>query len=119
MGQQPFAVLDHSFLMARGAQEAALARVSHQKFMAALRTFDPCKATMQIAALQITINDVHYVRPPESINRGIAFVPGPFQFFEVGLHALVIGAGARIARAVNIAGHKIDRQRRPHEVDNP
>jgi hypothetical protein len=41
MGQQPFAVLDHSFLMARGAQEAALARVSHQKFMAALRTFKP------------------------------------------------------------------------------
>ena len=72
--------------------------------MAALRTFDPCKATMQIAAIQITINDLHDIRPPESVIRGIALVPEPFQFFEVGLYALVIAACARMARAVDIAG---------------
>ena len=89
---------------------AALARVSHQKFMAALRTFDPCKATMQIAAIQKTINDLHYIRPPESVISCIALVPEPFQFFEVGLYALIIAACARMARVVDIAGaDKIDR----------
>jgi hypothetical protein len=39
---------------------------------------------MQIAAIQLTINDLHDTWLPEPENRGIAFVPDPFQFFEVG-----------------------------------
>ena len=70
--------------------------------MAALHALDPCKATTQVAAIQITINDLHDIRPPESVIRGIALVPEPFQFFEVGLYALIIAACARVARAVNI-----------------
>ena len=65
---------------------------------------------MQIPVIQITINDLHDIRPPESVIRCIAFVPEPFQFFEVGLYALIIPACARMARAVDIASaYEIDR----------
>lgn len=71
--------------------------------MAAAFTFDPCETTVKIAAIQIAMDDIYYIRSPEPEARGISIVPDLFEFLEMGFYALVVGAGAGITGAVNVS----------------
>lgn len=102
IGKQPLTVFHDSFLMARGTQVAPLARVAHQEFMTALAAFDPCETALQIAAIQIAIDDVHYIRPPEPETGSVPIFPDLLKLFEVGFYALIVGAGAGVARAIDV-----------------
>jgi len=53
--------------MARWAEVAAFAGECQQVFMAAISAFHTGKAVVQIAAIQIPINHLLKIRPPESI----------------------------------------------------
>jgi hypothetical protein len=70
--------------------------------MTAFGTFNPCETASKIAAIQITMDDIYYTRSPEPKTRGISIIPDLFERFEVGFNALVEGAGAGIAGAIDI-----------------
>ena len=53
--------------MAGGAKMPALARKCQQIFMAAIFTFHPCKAVVQIAAVEIAIDHMLDIWPPETV----------------------------------------------------
>ena len=71
--------------------------------MAAAFTSDPCKPTVKVAAIQIAMDDIYYIRSPEPKARGISIVPDLFEFFEMGFYALLVGAGAGITGAINVS----------------
>jgi hypothetical protein len=48
------------------------------------------------------MDDIHYIKTPESETRGISIVPDLFEFFEMRFNALVVGAVAGIAEAIGI-----------------
>ena len=58
--------------------------------MAAAVTSDPGKSKMEIAAVQIVIDNVHYKWAPEAVAPHVPVFPGAFQLFEVRFDALVI-----------------------------
>jgi len=75
--------------------------------MPAVCTLYPCETTMQIATIQITLDDIHDMGTPESKTRGILVVPNLFQFFEMRCDAFVVVTGAWVARAIDVAGREI------------
>ncbi len=68
----------------------ALAGEGQEVFMAAVITFDAGKAVVQIAAIEITIDHLLYIRPPESVRPGEVFVIDPDKGFKVVLYTVVI-----------------------------
>ena len=56
MHAKPLPEFDNPFLMAGGAEVAALTREGQQVFVAAVFTFDAGKTIVQIAAIEITID---------------------------------------------------------------
>jgi hypothetical protein len=64
---QPFPEFHHAFLVAGGAEVAALAGKSKQIFVAAVFAFYTGKTVAQITAIEITVNNLLDIRPPESI----------------------------------------------------
>jgi len=69
--------------------------------MTAFGTFNPCETASKIAAIQITMDDIYYIKSPEPKTRGISIIPDLFELFEVGFNALVEDAGAGIAGAID------------------
>jgi hypothetical protein len=53
--------------MTRGAKVATLAGKCQQIFMTAIFTFHPGKAVVQIATIEITIDHLLDIGPPESV----------------------------------------------------
>ena len=80
---------------------APFARKCEQIFVAACLAFDSGKAEVQIAALQVSVDNILYIRLPEPQAVRISIVPNLFQFFEMRFNALVEATGARIAWAVD------------------
>jgi len=76
--------------------------MGQQVFMSALIAAHPGKAEVQIAALQIAVNRIRHIRPPEPIPRCVSIIPEAFQLFKVVLHATKITAGLRIAGPIGI-----------------
>src|SRR5664280_1144386 len=64
---QPLPEFHHALLMARRAEVAALAGKCQQVFMATAFAFHTGKTVLQIAAIEITVNNLLDIRPPESI----------------------------------------------------
>ena len=64
---EPFPEFHHALLMARWTEMTALAGEGQKIFMTAIFTFQTGKAVMQIAAIEITIDDLLDIRPPESV----------------------------------------------------
>jgi hypothetical protein len=87
---EPFPEFHHAFLMAGGAEVAALAGKSQQVFVAAVFAFDTGKAVAQIAAIKITIDHLFDIGPPETVLPGEVFVVGLNEGFKIILHAVVI-----------------------------
>ena len=64
---EPFPEFHHPLLVAGWTKVAALARKCQQIFMAAVFTFHTCKAVVQITAIEIAIDHLLDVGPPESV----------------------------------------------------
>jgi len=69
--------------------------------MAAMVASNPGEAASQVAAIQIPINHVLYIRAPKSVSRRVQVVPKSFQFFEMSLHAVVERAVLGVARLID------------------
>lgn len=63
---------------------------------------DPGKPEMQVAAFQIPVNDVLYIRPEKTVLALITVLPHNFKVFEMILHALKVVDTLRIARLVDM-----------------
>ena len=64
---QPLPEFHHALLMARRAEVAALAGKCQQVFMAAVFALRTGKTVVQVSAVEIAVNHLLNVRPPESI----------------------------------------------------
>ena len=87
---EPFPEFHHALLMAGGAKMPALARKCQQILVAAIFAFHAGKAVVQIAAIEITIDHLLDIGPPESVLPGEMLVIDPDKGFKVVLHTAVI-----------------------------
>ena len=70
--------------------------------MTAAITPDPGKFKMEIATVQVAIDDVHHEGAPEAVTLFIHVFPGTFQLFEVRFDTSIIWAEMRAAGPINI-----------------
>ena len=68
--------------------------------MTAFLAPDPDEPEIKIPALQIPVNDLRDIVPPEAETGGIVIVPDLLQFLEMGFDALVVSAGLRVSRLI-------------------
>ncbi len=87
---EPLPEFHHAFLMAGGAEVAALAGKRQQVFMAAVFACHAGKAMLQISAVKITIDYLFDIGPPKAILSGKVFVVGLNEGFKVILDVMVI-----------------------------
>jgi len=80
---------------------AALAGECQQIFVAAVFTFYAGKAVVQITAIEITIDHLLDIRPPESILPGKMLVIDPDKSFKIILYAAVVIRILRISWSIN------------------
>jgi len=67
VGTEPFPEFHHPLLMAGGTEMAALAGEGQKIFMVTIPALHPGKAVVQVAALQVAVNDLLEVGPPKSV----------------------------------------------------
>ena len=65
--------------------------------MAAILAFNAGKTVAQIAAIQVTVDHLFDIRPPEAIFPGGMFIVFPYQFFKIVLYAVIIIRVLRVA----------------------
>jgi hypothetical protein len=70
--------------------------------MTAAITPDPGKSEVEIAAVQVVVDDIHHEGAPEAVTPFIPVLPGAFQLFEVRFDALIIWAEIQAAGPVNL-----------------
>ena len=86
----PFSELHHALLMAGWAKMTALAGKCQQIFVTAVFAFDASKAVVRIAAIEITIDHLLDIGPPETVLPGKMLLIDPDEGLEIVLHAAVI-----------------------------
>jgi len=67
---EPFAEFHHALLMARWTKMATLAGEGQQVFVAAVNTFHTGKAVVRIAAVEIPMDYLFDIGPPETVLPG-------------------------------------------------
>jgi hypothetical protein len=100
------------FLMTGGAKVPAFAGKWQEVFILAVITFDPGKTQMEVAAVQVFINDVQYIRPPITIIPLIPVIPYACQFFKMCFYTPVIlvftrGSGIIYFSLYNTGGYHV------------
>jgi hypothetical protein len=90
LGIQEFTEFEDPFLMTGGAKIPAFAGKWQEVFMLAVITFNPGKTQMKVAAVQVFIYDVQYIRPPITIIPLIPIIPYARQFFKMCFYTPVI-----------------------------
>lgn len=75
--------------------------------MTAFLAPDPGESEMKIPALQVSVNDLGDIVPPEAQTEGVVIVPDLLQLLEMGLDALVVSAGLRVSRLINFEGVEV------------
>jgi len=75
--------------------------------MTAFLAPDPGESEMKIPALQVSVNDLGDIVPPEAESEGILIVPDLLQFLEMGFDALVVTAGLRVSWLINFEGVEV------------
>jgi hypothetical protein len=75
--------------------------VENKIFMAAILAFHTGKAVVQIAAIQIPVNNLLQIGPPESVLPGEMLVIDPDKGLEIVLHAAVVNRRLRISWTIN------------------
>ena len=114
---EPFPEFHHALLMAGGAEMAALARKCQQIFMAAIIAFHAGKPVAQITAVEITIDHLLDIGPPESVLPGEILVIYPDKGFNIILYAAVVIRRLRISWTIN--GGKKGRDISPWRISCP
>lgn len=89
-GIQEFTKFKNPFLMTGRAKIPALAGKWQEIFVLTVITLDPGKTKMEVAAVQVFINDVQYIRPPITIIPLIPVIPYACQFFKMCFYTPVI-----------------------------
>ena len=69
---------------------AALAGKSQQIFVTAVSTFDPCKAIMEDASVQETVNHLFHIGPEKAVPGCEPIVIGLLQRLKVILNTLIV-----------------------------
>ena len=87
---EPFPELDHTLLMARWTKMPSFTRECQQVFMAAIFAFHAGKAVVQIAAIEIPIDHLLDIGPPEAVLPGKMLVIDPDKGLKIVLHAPVV-----------------------------
>jgi hypothetical protein len=87
--------------VAGGAKVAALAGKGQQIFMAAVFTLHTGEAVVQIAAVEVPVNDPLQIRLPEAVLPGETIVIDLNKGLEVVLDAAVIIRILRVSGAIN------------------
>ena len=67
VGIEPFPEFHHPLLMAGGTEMTALAGKGQKIFMVAIPALYPGKAVVQVATVQVAVNDLLKVGPPEPV----------------------------------------------------
>ena len=75
--------------------------------MTAFLAPDPGESEMKIPALQVSVNDLGDIVPPEAESGGILIVPDLLQFLEMGFDALVVTAGLRVSWLIHLEGIEV------------
>jgi hypothetical protein len=87
---EPFAELYHAFLVTGRTEMAALAGKCQQIFMAAIFAAYSGKTVLQITAVQVTVDHLFDIRPPESVISGKPVIINLCEGFEIIFYAVVI-----------------------------
>ena len=87
---QPFPEFYHALLMTRWTEVPALARVCQEIFMAAVFTFHTGKPVVQITAVEITIDHLLDIWPPEAVLPGEMLVIDLDKGFKIVLYTAVV-----------------------------
>ncbi len=87
---KPLTKLHNTFLMARWTKISSFARKGEQKFVTTFFTFDPCKAIVQDAAVQIAVDDLFDVRPEETVFLCELVVIDLLQMFKIVFDTLIV-----------------------------
>jgi hypothetical protein len=94
--------------VAGGTEVPALAGKDQQIFMAAVLAFDSCKAVMRVAAVEIQVNDLLQIRPPEAVMPGELIVIDLDEGLKMVLYAAVIIRILRVSGAINSSRKRHD-----------
>ena len=70
--------------------------------MPAVFTFNPGKTEMVIPTVQIAVDHLHHIGPPESVFVNVAVIPDCCQIFKVGLNTAIIAAGAGFSGLIDV-----------------
>ena len=102
---EPLPEFHHTLLMAGRAEMTALAREGKQVFMPAVFAFDAGKTVAQIAAIEIAVDYLFDIWPPEAILPCETVVVFLHKGFKIILYAVVIIRILRLAWLVNGCVH--------------
>ena len=108
---------DNPFLMAGRAKIPAFAGKWQEIFMLTVITLDPGKTKMEVAAVQVFINDVQYIRPPIPIILLVPIIPFAYQFLEMRFHTPIILVFARDSGCINVSVHNAGRYHMPPSLN--
>ena len=98
---EPLTEFHHPFLMSGRAEVPSFTRESQKIFVAAVIAFHTGKAVVQIAAVEITVDHLFDIGPPEAVISGKPVVINLHEGFKVILHAVVITGSLRISGPIN------------------
>jgi hypothetical protein len=101
---EPFSEFHHAFLVAGRTEVPPFARKGQKVFMAAVFAFHTGKAVVEIAVIQIPINNLLKIRPPESVLPREMFIIDMDKGFKIILYTAVIIRILRAAGSVNGCG---------------
>jgi len=76
--------------MTRRTKSTAFAGKRQEILIPTLFTTDPGKSHMEITAVEISVNHIHDVCPPETVPGCIHIIPCPFKLFKMIFDTLVI-----------------------------
>jgi hypothetical protein len=97
----PLPKCHHTFLMAGRTKMPSFTRKCPQVFMPAIFAFHTGKTVLQIAAIQITVDHLFYIRPPETILLVELFIIALHKSFKIILYTMVIIRILQVAGPVN------------------
>lgn len=79
----------------------AIAGKGQKVLVVAVFTFHSDKSVMQIAAIEIPVNDLLQMKPPESVLPGEMIIIDPNECFKIVLYAAVVIRTLRVSWAIN------------------
>jgi hypothetical protein len=98
---EPFPEFHHPLLMAGGAEMTALARKCQEIFMAAVFAFHTGKTVVQIAAVEVAIDHLLDIWPPETVLTRKILIIDPDEGLKIVIHAAVIIGSLGISGPIN------------------